>query len=247
MGILPALLTEHTLVVSDARNHNCIINAIRLARPGYRAVYGHCDTSQLQDILAQHRGQARRAVVVTDGVFSMRGDCAPLPEIVALCERYYDDYPEGILTVVDDSHGVGAFGAHGRGTEEHTGAQADIVIATLGKALGVNGGYVVASQTVIDYFRETAPWYIYSNPISPAEAAAALQALHILASDEGVALAEQLFARDILATGLTYPVVPRGDEEIRFQLSAAHTPQDIACVLEALPSPEPGSPGLRPR
>jgi glycine C-acetyltransferase len=290
MGILPALLTEHTLVVSDALNHNCIINAIRLARPGYRAVYGHCDTSQLQDILAQHRGQAQRAVVVTDGVFSMRGDCAPLPEIVALCKRYYDDYPEGILTVVDDSHGVGAFGAHGRGTEEHTGAQADIVIATLGKALGVNGGYVVASQPVIDYFRETAPLYIYSNPISPAEAAAALQALHILASDEGVALVrqvgdlartlraglqhlgyetlpgehpivpllvrdtgrtralvEQLFARDILATGLAYPVVPRGDEEIRFQLSAAHTPQDIACVLEALPSPEPGSPGLRPR
>jgi glycine C-acetyltransferase len=278
MGILPSLLTEHTLVVSDALNHNCIINAIRLARPGFRAVYGHLDTDQLQTILAQHRGQAQRAVVVTDGVFSMRGDYAPLPEIVALCKRYHGDYPEGILTVVDDSHGVGALGARGRGTEEHTGAQADLLIATLGKALGVNGGYMVASQTVIDYCRETAPWYIYSNPITPAEAAAALQALNILASDEGVALVrqvgelartlraglqqrgyetlpgehpivpllvrdtgrtralvEQLFARDILATGLTYPVVPRGDEEIRFQVSAAHTPQDIAYVLEALP------------
>jgi glycine C-acetyltransferase len=208
----------------------------------------------------------------------MRGDYAPLPEIVGLCERYHGDYPEGVLTVVDDSHGVGAFGARGRGTEEHTGAQADILIATLGKALGVNGGYVVASQTVIDYFRETAPLYIYSNPITPGEAAAALQALTILDSAEGVtlvrqvgelartlrsglqqrgyetlpgehpivpllvrdtgrtrALVEQLFARNILATGLAYPVVPRGDEEIRFQLSASHTPQDIACVLEALP------------
>jgi glycine C-acetyltransferase len=80
---------------------------------------------------------------------------------VAVCDRYQAEYEEGILTVVDDSHGVGALGTHGRGTEEQTGAQADILIATLGKALGVNGGYVVASQTVIDYCRETAPFYIY--------------------------------------------------------------------------------------
>lgn len=136
---------------------------------------------------------------------------------------------------------------------------------------------MVASQTVIDYCRETAPFYIYSNPITPAEAAAALQALEILDSDEGVALVRtvgalattlrdglqqlgyetlpgehpivpllvrntartkmlvtQLFHKNILATGLAYPVVPRGAEEIRLQLSATHTPQDIACVLDAL-------------
>jgi glycine C-acetyltransferase len=277
MGILPLLLTEQTLVVSDALNHNCIINAIRLARPGFKAVYTHLDTAQLQALLEQHRGQAQRVVVVTDGVFSMRGDYAPLPQIAALCERYQADYQEGIITVVDDSHGVGAFGAHGRGTEEHTGARADILIATLGKALGVNGGYVVASQPVIAYFRETAPFYIYSNPITPAEAAAALQALDILDSAEGVVLvqkvrdvavmfraglqhlgyetlpgehpivpllvrdtartqtlARRLFDHNILATGLAYPVVPKGEEEIRFQLSADHTPRDITAVLEAL-------------
>jgi glycine C-acetyltransferase len=277
MGILPLLLTEQTLVVSDALNHNCIINAIRLARPGHKAVYPHVDTTRLQAILEQHRGPARRAVVVTDGVFSMRGDYAPLPQIAALCERYEADYPEGVITVVDDSHGVGAFGAHGGGTEEHTGARADILIATLGKALGVNGGYVVASQPVIEYFRQTAPFYVYSNPITPAEAAAALQALDILDSDAGVALVQkvrdvamlfraglqnlgyetlpgehpivpllvrdtvrtqtlvrQLFDHNILATGLAYPVVPKGEEEIRFQLSADHTSQDIAAVLEAL-------------
>ena len=277
LGILPLLLTEQTLVVSDALNHNCIINAIRLARPGYRAIYDHLNTTQLQTILEQYSGQARRAVVVTDGVFSMRGDYAPLADIAAICERYQDAYAEGILTVVDDSHGIGAFGARGRGTEEQTGARADILIGTLGKALGVNGGYVVASQPVIDYCRETAPFYIYSNPLTPAEAAAAWQALAILDSDEGVALVRtvgdfalmlrnglqqlgyetlrgehpivpllvrdtartkmlvtQLFQKNILATGLAYPVVPRGDEEIRFQLSAAHTQQDIACVLDAL-------------
>jgi glycine C-acetyltransferase len=277
MGVLPALLTAQTLVISDALNHNCIINAIRLARPASKAVYRHLDTAQLQALLAQHRGQVQRVVVVTDGVFSMRGDYAPLQEIVAICDRYQAEYEEGILTVVDDSHGVGALGTHGRGTEEQTGARADILIATLGKALGVNGGYVVASQTVIDYCRETAPFYIYSNPITPAEAAAALQALAILDSEEGVALVStvrdvaaalrtglqalgyetlpgmhpivpvllrdtvhtqalvhQLFAHNILATGLTYPVVPKGEEEIRFQVSATHTQRDIAYVLEVL-------------
>lgn len=139
LGVLPLLLTAQTLVVSDALNHNCIINAIRLARPGYRAIYEHGNTVQLQAILEQHRGQARRAVVVTDGVFSMRGDYAPLADIIALSERYQEAYAEGIVTVVDDSHGVGAFGARGRGTEERTAARADILIGTLGKALGVNG------------------------------------------------------------------------------------------------------------
>jgi glycine C-acetyltransferase len=277
MGVLPALLTDQTLVISDALNHNCIINAIRLARPASRAIYRHLDTAQLHALLAQHRGQVQRVVVVTDGVFSMRGDYAPLQEIVAICDHYQAAYEEGILTVVDDSHGVGALGTHGRGTEEQTGARADILIATLGKALGVNGGYVVASQTLIDYCRETAPFYIYSNPITPAEAAAALQALAILDSAEGMAListvreraaafraglqalgyetlpgvhpivplllrdtgrthalVQQLFAHDILATGLTYPVVPKGEEEIRFQVSATHTQRDIAYVLEVL-------------
>jgi glycine C-acetyltransferase len=277
MGVLPALLTDQTLVISDALNHNCIINAIRLARPASRAIYRHLDTTQLHALLAQHRGQVQRVVVVTDGVFSMRGDYAPLQEIVAICDRYQAAYEEGILTVVDDSHGVGALGTHGRGTEEQTGARADILIATLGKALGVNGGYMVARQTVIDYCRETVPFYIYSNPITPAEAAAALQALAILDSAEGMAListvreraaalraglqalgyetlpgvhpivplllrdtgrthalVQQLFAHNILAAGLAYPVVPKGEEEIRFQVSATHTQRDIAYVLEVL-------------
>ena len=277
MGILPLLLTEQTLVLSDALNHNCIINAMRLARPGAREIYAHLDTGQLQALLERYAGQVRRVVVVTDGVFSMRGDTAPLAEIVDLCEQYQARFDEGIITVVDDSHGVGAYGTHGRGSEEYTGARVDIVIGTLGKALGVNGGYVVGSQTLITYCRETAPFYIYSNPITPAEAAAALQALRILDSAEGMALlstvrerarmlrtglralgyetlpgehpivpllvrdtartqalVQQLFAHNILASGLAYPVVPRGDEEIRFQLSAAHTAHDVAYVLEVL-------------
>ncbi len=108
------------------------------------------DTARLEGLLEQYLGKAKRVVVVTDGVFSMRGDYAPLDVICAICRRYSELFEEGVISVVDDSHGVGAFGETGRGTEEKTAARADILIATLGKALGVNGGYVVADRTVID-------------------------------------------------------------------------------------------------
>lgn len=277
LGVLPQLVDERTLVISDALNHNCIINAIRLAGAGEKAIYPHLDTAELDRILQAGRGRFERACVVTDGVFSMRGDHAPLGDIVAACQRHEDAYPEGIVTVLDDSHGIGAFGGSGRGTEEVTGARADVLIATLGKALGVNGGYVVASRSVIDYLRETAPLYVYSNPITPAEAAAACAALAILAAPEGrarlrhlldmaarlragvracgfetlagahpivpvltrdsaatVRLVRHLFDHDVLATGLSYPVVPHGDEEIRLQVSADHTRADIDHVIDAL-------------
>jgi glycine C-acetyltransferase len=273
MGVLPQLVTDSTLVVSDALNHNSIITVIRLAQPAERAVYPHVDMQALNALLDTNKGKVKRVCVVTDGVFSMRGDYAPLYEIAAICQRHEPDYEEGIITIVDDSHGVGALGRTGRGTEEQSKAQADILIATLGKALGVNGGYVVSSASVITDLRETAPVYIYSNPITPAEAAAALTALRILDSDEGVALLAQVrilgtklrtgltalgyetimsdhpnhpivpllirdtektaalveyfFAHNILVTGLTYPVVPKGEEEIRLQVSATQTENDI--------------------
>jgi len=277
MGVLPRFISEHTLVISDALNHNCIINAIRLSRPAGKAVYPHLDMAALNDILEANKGRVKRAVVVTDGVFSMRGDHAPLGKITALCDRHEGDYEEGIVTIVDDSHGVGAFGRTGRGTEEYTGGRADLLVATLGKALGVNGGYVASSAEVIRYLRETAPFYIYSNPVTPAEAAAAGRSLAILDSAEGVdllekmrglaarlraglealgletiggehpivpllirdtgrtsALVEYLFENNILVTGLNYPVVPKGEEEIRLQVSASHTEQDIDYVLAVL-------------
>ncbi|PKM35226.1 MAG: 7-keto-8-aminopelargonate synthetase [Gammaproteobacteria bacterium HGW-Gammaproteobacteria-10] len=277
IGILPALIDEDTLVVSDALNHNCIINAIRLAKTARKAVYPHLDLSELERILIDNKGQAERVIIVTDGVFSMRGDHAPLDKIDAIRRKHEAAYAQGILTVVDDSHGIGALGSSGRGTEEITTCRADILIATLGKALGVNGGYVVSNQTVIDYLRETSASYIYSNPITPPEAAAALAALNILDSAEGkgllnhirmlafklrsgltqlgfetlpgehsivpilvrntdktTALVEHCFEHDILVTGLNYPVVAKGEQEIRLQISATHTEQDIDYVLDVL-------------
>jgi glycine C-acetyltransferase len=277
MGILPPLVTPETAVISDELNHSCIINATRLARPREKWVYAHLDMQELRSALERAARTCRRALVVTDGVFSMRGDHAPLDEIENLVREFDERFEENAVSIVDDSHGVGAFGARGRGTEEMTGARADVLVATLGKALGVNGGYAVAGATLIDYLRETSPFYVYSNPITPAEAAAAGRALEIIDSDAGRArlghlrdvtarfreglsdlgyetlpgqhpvvplllrdtartrsLVSALYERGILATGLAYPVVPRGEEEIRFQLSADHTQGDVDEVLGCL-------------
>lgn len=277
MGILPQFISEDTLVVSDGLNHSCIINAIRLSHPARKEVYAHADIDALANILVANKGQYKRVCVVTDGIFSMRGDHAQIDKIDACCKCHEAGYEEGIITIVDDSHGIGSFGLSGRGTEEVAGGKADILIATLGKSLGVNGGYVVASSVVIDYLRETSPFYIYSNPITPAEAAASLEALNILDSREGLQLLEKLrgfsvflraglqrlgyetlqgehpivpifvrdtnktsalvahlFAQNILVTGLNYPVVPKGEQEIRLQVSADHTEKDLDFLLDAL-------------
>lgn len=278
IGVLPQLITRETLVVSDALNHNCIINAIRLAQPFDKAVYPHLDMAALDSLIAAAKGKVKRICVITDGVFSMRGDHADIARIAAICAHHEAGFEEGIVTVVDDSHGVGAYGSTGRGTEEHSGARADILVGTLGKAFGVNGGYVVADAATIAYLRETAPLYIYSNPITPAEAAAALVAVRVLDSREGALrlrnlralslklrqglvdagyetimgehpivpimirdtektskLVTHLFDHNVLATGLNYPVVPKGDEEIRLQVSAGHTVEDIDYLLDNLP------------
>jgi glycine C-acetyltransferase len=277
MGILPPLIDHGTAVISDELNHNCIINAIRLAQPVEKRVYPHCDVAALAKTLDELAERCRRAIVVTDGVFSMRGDLAPLAEIMALAREYDARFPENIVVVVDDSHAVGALGETGRGTEEATGVRADVLVATLGKALGVNGGYVVGSEPLVAFLREKSPFYVYSNPITPAEAAAAGRALAWLDSAEGrsalvrlhaltrrlrdglaklgfesipgehpvvpllvrdtprtAALVGHLRAHGVLATGLAYPVVPRGEEEIRFQVSAEHTEGDVDAVLTAL-------------
>ncbi len=277
LGVIVPLTTHQTIIISDELNHNCIINAIRLARPADKMVYRHNDMNHLQELLASVVGKGTRVLVISDGIFSMRGDHVPLQELVAISKAFNDKFSEGVITIIDDSHGVGAFGDTGRGTEEYTGARADILIGTLGKAFGVNGGYVTSDATVIAYLRETAPMYIYSNPITVGEAYAAHQALRILDSPVGRDLLRQLRAltrrfreglqaigyetlpgehpvvplmvRDtaqtaelvsyltengILATGLNYPVVPKGSEEIRFQVCADHTPADIDYVLSVL-------------
>lgn len=277
LSTLASLITPDTVVLSDELNHNCIINAIRMSRPAARAVYPHLDMDALDDELSGAAESGSRALIVTDGVFSMRGDYAEMAAIKEVAARYDGAFPENVVVVVDDSHGVGAYGETGRGTEEVTGGEVDVLIGTLGKAFGVNGGYVAGSETLTAYLREKGSMYIYSNPITAGEAAAAEMAVSILDSGEGdellshlgaitdsfekglveagfetipgphpvvplmvrdtaktSALVDHLFDNGILATGLNYPVVPKGDEELRFQINADHTPADIDHALEVL-------------
>jgi glycine C-acetyltransferase len=279
VSTIVSLVTPDTALISDELNHNCIINAGKLARPKEKYVYKHLDLADLEAKLELASQSCQRALVVTDGVFSMRGVHAPLADIAKLVQRFDERFTENAVLVVDDSHGVGAFGMAGRGTEEVTQSRCDVLVGTLGKAFGVNGGYVVGSATFTTYLRETAPMYIYSNPITPSEAAAANKVLEIVQASEGqrllghlrellskfrtgldelgfetlpgvhpvvplmvrdtsktIALVKQLFDGGILATGLRYPVVPRGDESIRFQLNADQTLGDVKEVLKVLGS-----------
>ena len=156
VSTITPLTTPDTVLVSDELNHNCIINAMRMSRPAGKAVYSHNDMAELNNVLKDWKGRAKRALVVSDGIFSMRGDHAPVNEIVDLCIRHDLDYEENVVCVIDDSHGVGAFGHTGRGAEEFTNSRpADILLGTLGKAFGVNGGYVTADTGTVRFLRES--------------------------------------------------------------------------------------------
>jgi glycine C-acetyltransferase len=177
---LPAtLLGEHDIVISDQLNHASIIDAVRLAKAITKcqsAVYRHADLADLDAKLAA--AQDRRVkMVITDGVFSMEGAIAPLPDLLQLCRQH-----EAVL-VVDDSHGTGVLGQHGRGTAEHYGVagEVDIITSTLGKALGgAAGGFVAASAAVCDYLTQRARPQLFSNALPPTVAASALASIEYL-------------------------------------------------------------------
>jgi glycine C-acetyltransferase len=279
LGLALTLAGDRTYWIGDALNHNCIIRAMRIANVPRenRAIFGHNDVADLRARLRAVPPGIERVVVIFDGIFSMRGDHAPLGEIVALAREHEDRFREGVILVMDDSHGIGAYGKTGRGTEEHCAARVDILIGTFGKAFGVNGGFLATTREVVEAVRQKADTYIYTNPLGAADAAAAAEAVAIADGPEGRerllalgrrtaelrdglralglesipgphpvvpllvrdtertrAMVRGLFDRGILAVGLTFPVVPRGDETIRFQVNAAHTAADIGQVLAAL-------------
>jgi glycine C-acetyltransferase len=278
-GLALAISSATTYWIGDQLNHNSIIRAMRIAGvpSANKAIYPHNDMAALTRCLEAVPAEMERVVVIFDGIFSMRGDCAPVDQIVAIAGPCGSRFKEGLVTVMDDSHGIGAFGARGRGTADHTGSLPDIVIGTFGKAFGVNGGFIAASRMVIEAVRQKADTYIYTNPLSVADCAAALRAVDLCDGPEGRsrldhvqamvvrfrrgietlgwpsipgphpivpllvrdtprthALVQHLYTAGVLAVGLTYPVVPRGDETIRFQINAAHTEADIDHVLKAL-------------
>lgn len=176
-GLFATVCQPGDVFISDALNHASIIDGGRLlAKTVTKEVYRHSDMAHLEELLIKHQAAPVR-FIVTDGVFSMEGDIAKLPDIVELAEKY------NAVVIVDDSHGVGVMGKNGRGTAEHFGLEdrVDIVTGTLGKALGgAAGGYVAGSKEVIDKLIQGARPHIFSNAISPPTAGSALAALNLL-------------------------------------------------------------------
>lgn len=174
-GVIPALTGEGDVLISDALNHASLIDGCRMSK-ARRMVYKHADMADLEGKLKEVQG-ARRILVITDGVFSMEGAIAPLPDIIRLCRQY------NAALMMDDCHGVGVLGTHGRGTAEYYGVegQVDIITGTLGKALGgAAGGYVAASQAVIDYLNQVSRPQLFSNALPATVAASALKAIQVL-------------------------------------------------------------------
>jgi glycine C-acetyltransferase len=275
-GLALSISSAKTHWIGDQLNHNSIIRAMRISNipSGNKGIYKHNDMEDLKRCLDEVGPDIERVVVIFDGIFSMRGDFAPINEILKVCKPYEDKFKDGVITVVDDSHGIGAYGATGRGSSEYAGGRPDVIVGTFGKAFGVNGGFIAASETVIEAVRQKADTYIYTNPLSVADCAAALAAVDICDSDQGLDLLDHLgtittafrsglnhlglesiegphpivpllvrdtdkthdlvnflYENGVLVVGLTFPVVPKGDETIRFQINACHTRADIDYVL----------------
>jgi glycine C-acetyltransferase len=178
-GLFEVLLDERDAVISDELNHASIIDGVRLCK-AQRSRYRNRDMADLETRLKEASG-ARRRLIATDGVFSMDGYVAPLPEICDLAERY------DAMVMVDDSHAVGFVGAGGRGTPEYHGVadRIDVLTGTLGKALGgASGGYTSGRREIIDLLRQRSRPYLFSNSLAPVIAAASLEVLDLIASSD---------------------------------------------------------------
>ena len=227
-GLFEPLLGPEDAIISDSLNHASIIDGIRLCK-AKRYRYLNSDMKDLEAWLKQAREDgARHIMIATDGVFSMDGYLAKLPEIRALADKY------DAMLMVDDCHATGFMGETGAGTPEHFGIDADIVTGTLGKALGGSiGGYIAGPQPVIDLLRQRARPYLFSNSLPPAIVAAGIEALRLV--EEGAGLRAQLFEnarfwRDGL-TALGFALLPGEHPIIPVMLGDAKLAQAMASRL----------------
>ena len=179
-GTVSAILTKDDVVISDELNHASIIDGCRLSRASIK-VFPHKDAGAARAIL---RGlpSTQRKLLITDGVFSMDGDLGVLPDLCAIAEEF------GCIMMVDDAHATGVFGKSGRGTIDHFGVhgRVDIQVGTLSKAIGVLGGYVAGSRTLIDFLQHRARPFLFSTSHPPAVAAACIAAIDVLEEDPGI-------------------------------------------------------------
>lgn len=268
-GLFETLLGPEDAIISDALNHASIIDGVRLCK-AQRLRYANSDMADLEAKLIEAK-DARHRLIATDGVFSMDGFIAKLPQICDLAEKY------DAMVMVDDSHSVGFMGKNGRGTAEHCGVEGriDIITGTLGKALGgASGGYTAASARVVDWLRQRSRPYLFSNTLAPVIAQTSIAVFDRLADgaelrarlrrnanhfrskmgalgfellpgehpiipvmlrDPKLAqdMAAQLDTRGVFVTAFSFPVVPKAQDRIRTQMSAAHSIEQLDRAVEA--------------
>jgi len=219
-AVLGTLLAEGDLVISDALNHASIIDGIRLTK-ATRRVYDHVDMDALEQVLKQTHGQYAKTVIVTDGVFSMDGNIAPLDRVADLAEHY------GAITMVDDAHASGVLGQRGSGTVSHYSLNDrwDIQVGTLSKAIGAVGGYVACSHKLRQLMEHRARPLMFSTSHPPAIAASCIAALDLLAGDEGQVLLDRLWANTRLFKS--------GLEALGFNTGSSQTPITPVIVGES--------------
>ena len=186
LAVIPALMGKEDVIFSDELNHASIIDGCRLSRAKI-VRYAHCDAKDLERAIQENLSNARRALIVTDGVFSMDGDIAPLPEIYEIAQKY------NILLMVDDAHGEGVLGHGGRGIVHHFGlmGKVDIEVGTFSKAFGVMGGAVVGNATIVEWLRQRGRPFLFSSALTVPDTAACLAAVDLL--EESTELVDRLW------------------------------------------------------
>ncbi len=261
LAAIQTIVGKEDIVISDELNHASIIDAVRLAQPQRKFIYPHKDMAKLAEQLGQAAemrntpkadGAPPVILVITDGVFSMDGDLAPMKEIVELAEQYQ------ALTMVDDAHGEGVVGDHGRGIVDHFGlhGKVDIEVGTLSKAFGVMGGFITGRKTLIDFYRQKARQFLFSNGLSIPDTAALIESVKILEeSDERVkklwengAYLKAEFKKLGFDTGESEtPITPvmLGDEDLSVQFSANLLENDVFATPIKFPMVAKGKARIR--
>ena len=269
LGIVPALVGRGDAIFADKLNHASLIDAVQLSRADSHR-YAHGDLTALERLLAA--STAKRKLILTDAVFSMDGDLAPLPGLLELAERF------DAWLVLDDAHGFGVLGAQGRGSLAHFSLQASeriVYMGTLGKAAGGSGAFVAGSETLIEWLLQRARTYIFTTGSSPAMACALLASLELIEhgderrnhlrqlttqlrdgladtrwrlmvsptaiqpviigdNHEALRVAGALYERGLWVPAIRPPTVPKGSARLRVSLTAAHTAEHVAQLVDAL-------------
>jgi 8-amino-7-oxononanoate synthase len=232
LGAIAALVGKRDLILSDQYNHSSLKNGAILSSATC-IDYPHCDMAALKTQLLQHRHNYQRCLIMTDSVFSMDGDLCPLPALLDLADEF------SCMLLVDEAHATGVLGKNGAGCVEHFGCTGKnlIQIGTLSKALGSLGGYVAGSATLIDFFRNRAPTWIYTTALSPADTAAALAAIKIVQTEpqRRVQLWQNVeYLKKLISEQLPHlPLLPTASPIICFQLPSTTAALSVSQQLQA--------------